>query len=179
MEGARITLFWAVILTILALSSQSFASDNGYRLGGGDKLEIRVFNHEELSGEYTLDGSGVLSMALIGSINSQGLTIEELEERIVKKLSPDYLVNPQVSIQVLNYRPFYILGEVENPDSYPYVQGMTYLNAVAIAGGFTYRAKKDFVIVKRKGDGSGEEIKASMDMLVMPGDQIKVEERFF
>ena len=169
---------WVLLIPVLMWIGPAEAEIE-YQLGAGDKLEIRVFNHEELSGEYTIDGSGVLSMALIGPVKVQGLTIEQLEATLVNRLKPDYLVNPRISIQVLNYRPFYILGEVENPDSYPYVHGMTYLNAVAIAGGFTYRAKRDHAMVIRKGDTSGKETRVTMDMLVMPGDQIRIEERFF
>jgi len=105
--------------------------------------------------------------------------LEELESRLIKKLSPDYLLNPRISIQVLNFRPFYILGEVADPKSYPYVDGMTYLNAVAIAGGYTYRAKKDYVYVVRGNDTERKEIKVNMDQKVMPGDTIRVDERFF
>jgi len=89
------------------------------------------------------------------------------------------LLNPRVNVQVLNYRPFYILGEVKEPKSYPYVDGMTYLNAVAIAGGYTYRAKEDHVMVIHMNDPQKHELRLTMDEKVMPGDVIHVEERFF
>ncbi len=94
-------------------------------------------------------------------------------------MSELYLLNPKVNVQVLNYRPFYILGEVKEPQSYPYVDGMTYLNAVAIAGGYSYRAKEDYVMVIRMKDPQKRELKLNMDEKVMPGDVIHVEERFF
>jgi polysaccharide export outer membrane protein len=153
--------------------------DQEYQLGSGDLLKITVFNQEDLSGEYTINGGGQISLPLIGTINAKNLTAKQVEQGIINKLKPDYLLNPRVSVQVLNYRPFYILGEVKEPKSYPYVDGMTYLNAVAIAGGYTYRAKKDHVMVIRMNDPQKRELTLNMDEKVLPGDVIHVEERFF
>jgi len=150
-----------------------------YQLGSGDLLKITVFNQEDLSGEYTINGAGQISLPLIGAVNAKDLTVKQVEQGIIEKLKPDYLLNPRVSVQVLNYRPFYILGEVKEPQSYPYVDGMTYLNAVAIAGGYTYRAKKDHVLVVHVTDPQKQELTLGMDEKVMPGDVIRVEERFF
>ncbi len=153
--------------------------DLSYRLGAGDKLQIDVFNQQDLTGEYTLDGNGRFSMHLIGKISAAGLTPTELEALLVSKLKPDYLVNPRVSVRVQNFRPFYIIGEVKSPNSYAYVDGMTYLTAVAIAGGFTYRAKKDRVYVVRGSDPQRDEIKLDVNEKVRPGDIIRVAERLF
>lgn len=150
-----------------------------YQLGSGDLIKITVFNQKDLSGNYTINGSGHISLALIGLIDAKGLTVKGLEQRIVNQLKPDYLLNPRVSIEVLNYRPYYILGEVKNPKSYSYVEGMTYLNAVAIAGGYTYRAEKDYVMVTRVNNPEKNEIELPMEGSVLPGDVIKIEERFF
>jgi polysaccharide export outer membrane protein len=154
-------------------------SDEEYKLGSGDQIRITVFNQQDLSGEYTINGSGQIALPLIGDINAKDLSVKQVEQAIANKLKPDYLLNPKVNVQVLNYRPFYILGEVKEPQSYPYVDGMTYLNAVAIAGGFTYRAKEDHVMVIRMKDPKKQEIRLNMDERVMPGDVIHVEERFF
>lgn len=160
--------------------SQTKAPENQeYQLGSGDQIKITVFNQEELSGEYTINGAGKIALPLIGDIETKDLTVKQVEEKIANKLKPDYLLNPRVNVQVLNYRPFYIIGEVKEPQSYPYVDGMTYLNAVAIAGGFTYRAKEDHVMVVRMKDPKKQEIRLNMDEKVMPGDVIHVEERFF
>ncbi len=126
-------------------------SQVAYTMGPGDKLRVVIFRHDDLSGEFTLDGAGKFAMPLVGEIDALGLTSTELEQRIEKKYSEGYLVDPQVSIQVENYRPFYILGEVNKPGQYEYVNGMTMLNAVALAGGFTYRAAQNSVTVKRGG----------------------------
>ena len=157
----------------------SSAVNEAYKLGSGDKIKITVFKQEELSGEYTINGAGQIALPLIGDVNTKDLTVKQVEEAIADKLKPDYLLNPRVNVQVLNYRPFYILGEVKEPKSYPYVDGMTYLNAVAIAGGFTYRAKEDHVMVIRMNDPKKNEVRLNMDEKVMPGDVIHVEERFF
>lgn len=159
--------------------TQSTSSNQEYRLGSGDLLKITVFNQKDLSGDYTINGSGQISLPLIGDVNAKDLTAKQVEQGITKKLMPDYLLNPRVSVQVLNYRPFYILGEVKQPKSYPYVDGMTYLNAVAIAGGYTYRAKEDHVEVIRMNDPQKRELTLKMDEKVLPGDVIHVKERFF
>lgn len=150
-----------------------------YHLGSGDKLKITIFNQEDMSGEYTVDGTGNVSLPLIGTINAKGLTLNDFENKLKEKLSPDYLLNPKIAIQVLNYRPFYILGEIKKPDSYPYVSGMTYLTAIAIAGGFTYRAKENFVYVIHSNDTEQKEIETRLEEPVMPGDIIRIEERLF
>ena len=155
------------------------AADASYRLGPGDKLQIDVFNQADLSGEYTLDGNGRFDMHLIGQVDANNLTPDELENLLISKLKPDYLRNPRVSVQVENYRPFYIIGEVNNPNSYNYVDGMTYLTAVAIAGGYTYRAKKNYAYVVRGDDPEKKEIKLDISAKVQPGDIIRIAERLF
>ena len=155
-------------------------SHDEYKLGSGDIVKITVFNQEDLSGEYTVNGAGNISLPLINLIAAKDLTVKQVEQAICDKLKPDYILNPRVSVQVLNYRPFYILGEVKEPNSYPYVDGMTFRNAVAIAGGFTYRAKEDHVLVIRGNNNDPKhEVILNIDERVQPGDVIHVEERFF
>ena len=173
-------------MLMLAVSAVTWAQqvpttdvDSSYRLGAGDKVQIDVFNQPDLTGEYTLDGNGRFTMHLIGKVNAGNLTPTELEALLESKLKPDYLVNPRVSVRMQNFRPFYIMGEVKNPSSYPYVNGMTYLTAVAIAGGYTYRGKKDWVYVIRGDDPEREELKLDINEKVQPGDIIRVAERLF
>ena len=150
-----------------------------YQLGPGDALRITVFRHEDLSGEFSLDGEGYFAMPLVGEIRGGGRTARQLENEVELALkSGGYLVEPQVSIEVLNYRPFYIIGEVNNPGSFEYVNGMTVINAVALAGGFTYRADQDDIVISR-GGSSGPAMQAAPDTKVLPGDIIEVQERFF
>lgn len=156
------------------------AQQAGYRLGAGDRLRIIVFGQKDMTGEYAVDGSGLLSFPLIGNIKAAGLTAEGLEREITNKLKPDYLRNPNVSVVVLTYRPFYIVGEVKTPGSYAYVTGMSVINAVALAGGFTYRAKESsFYLDRTAKDGKKTRIDASPDTQVQPGDVITVRERYF
>jgi polysaccharide export outer membrane protein len=155
------------------------SSDYTYKLDYGDRITINVFNQADLSGEYTLDGDGRFSMPLIGTVEAAGLTPAELEALLVDRFKPDYLVNPRIFVQVLNYRPYYLIGEVRGTGAFPYRAGMTYMQAIAIAGGFSYRAKQDHVLVIRSDDPEQNEIKLSVDEKVQPGDIIRVAERIF
>lgn len=149
-----------------------------YRLGSGDRVRVVVFRHEDLSGEFALDGAGNFAMPLVGEIQAFGLTTRELEERIATKLKDGYLVDPQVGVEVLNYRPFFILGEVNQPGSYPYQSNMSVLNAVAVAGGFSYRARQSDFLLQRGGSNS-QPVTVAGDTPLLPGDIVTVQERFF
>jgi polysaccharide export outer membrane protein len=152
---------------------------SGYRLGPGDQIRLTTFRHEDLSGEFQLDGEGSFAMPLVGQIHASGQTARQLERRVEIALkSGDYLVDPRVSIEVLNYRPFYIIGEVRAPGSYPYVNGMTVVNAVALAGGFSYRADQNGMILSR-GGANAEKSSVAADEALLPGDILEVPERFF
>ena len=150
-----------------------------YTLGSGDQIRVQVFGEEELSGEHELSGDGYISIPLIGEVKAVGLGERGLENAIKALLADGFLVNPRVSVQVLNYRPFYVLGEVKGPGTFPYVTGMTVLNAVAMGGGFTYRADEEKIFITRASDPKQEEVEVRIDTPVYPGDVIKVEERFF
>ena len=150
-----------------------------YKLGAGDEVRLTVFGHPDLSGQFAIDGTGKLSLPLIGAVSVGGRTLEEAEATIVNALKPDYLKNPRVNVEVLNYRPFYIIGEVDSPGSYPYVNGITILTAVAIAGGFTYRARESKMTIIRATDASRKKQSATPETVVLPGDFIEVPERFF
>lgn len=156
-------------------SSQASGASAGYRLGSGDHVRVTVFGEQDLSGEYQVDGTGKLAFPLIGQVQAGGLTAAQLQNELSAKLSPNYIKNPAVSVEVLTYRPFYIVGEVRTPGSYPYVSGMTVINAVALAGGFTYRAKEnDFYLTRGK-----VRMDANPETPVQPGDVITVRERYF
>lgn len=154
------------------------ARTTDYTLGSGDKLRVIVFGEDDLSGEFDVTGSGMVSLPLIGQVRAQGLTVDEFENAVRTKLLDGYLKNPRVSVEVLNYRPFYIIGEVNEPGQYPYTSGMSVLNAVAVAGGYTYRANEDQVYITR-GDGKEQAYAADQSVKVLPGDVVRVPERFF
>ncbi len=169
---------WVVVLICLLGLSPAVSQDYEYALGTGDRLRINVFGHVNLSGEFEVDSAGRISLPLIGDLLVVNRSLDNVEGLIISALKPDYLKNPQVSVEIISYRPFYIIGEVANPGSYPYVGGMRAINAVAMAGGFTYRAKqKDLLITRGRGDGKQE--RAGQETPVFPGDVIEVPERFF
>lgn len=153
-------------------------ADIDYQLGSGDRLRVIVFGEPDLSGEFDVGGSGVVALPLIGQVRANGLTLSNFEDAVEAKLRDGYLTSPRVSVEVLNYRPFYIYGEVSEPGQYPYTSGMTVLNAVAVAGGYTYRANQGKVYITR-GEGDEVEYPASQAVRVLPGDVLRVPERFF
>lgn len=179
MTGALV--FGGVASDVLAQSGEvEPAGDRpAYTLGSGDELKVTIFNQENLTGEYDVDGDGMVSLPLVGDVEVGDKTVNEAEKAIESAYKPDYLVNPRVSIQVLNYRPFYILGEVEQPGSYSYVNDLTVVEAVSIAGGYTYRADKEDVKIVRKNEPEEKVIEVKENTRVLPGDTIRVPERFF
>ena len=150
-----------------------------YTLGNGDQLRITVFGQPDLSGQFEVDGTGSISLPLIGQVEAMGLTTPELEQRIVSKLEGDYILNPRVSAEVINYRPYYVLGEVNKPGEYPYTSGLTVLNAVAAAGGFTYRANKKVIYIKSVDSGKEQAFELTSSTAVRPGDTLRIGERIF
>lgn len=154
-------------------------SDSEYKLSIGDRIRVIVVGHEDLSGEFVLDGKGQFYMPLLETVDARGLNPAELQALLMDLLKPDYLVNPRVNVQVLKYRPYYLMGEVASRGAFPYLADMTYLKAIAIAGGFTYRAKQDYVLVIRGDDPDLVEIKLDLKEKVQPGDIIRVAERLF
>lgn len=151
-----------------------------YILGPGDRVHIIVYGKADLTATYQIDGAGKLRFPLIGPVQAAGLTGGELEQLIVSKLKPQYFKDPNVVVEVAGYRPFYILGEVRVPGGYPYVSGMSVVIGVALAGGFTYRARESsFDVTRTKSDGTKAHIEATQDTPVEPGDIITVKERYF
>lgn len=171
----------ALVLAVSAPSARAAPVDQKqqYILGPGDQLRLTVFGEADLSGEFKVGDDGMVALPLIGSIPAKGLTPAQLERTISDKLTPDYVKNPNVNIEVMSYRPFFIIGEVNKPGSYPYQSGMTAIEAVALAGGFTYRAKTGEVLIKRTAGGGSQETLVSIESAVMPGDVIKIRERYF
>ena len=167
------------LLGFLAGAAPDAAGQAQYTFGTGDQIRLTVFGHEDLSGKFTISETGEISLPLAGSLHLGGLTIRQAEQKVVDALKPDYLVNPRVGIEVLNYRPFYIIGEVNAPGSYPYVNGMSVTEAVALGGGFTHRAKKERMVIIRASDPARTEQPIPVTGAVLPGDVVKVLERFF
>lgn len=151
-----------------------------YLIGPGDELNIIVFGHPDLSGNFIIDNQGDLTMPLIGRMPVRGKTIDQITDEVTSSYGGSFLVDPRVSVELLNSRPFYILGQVNLPGEYPYVRGVTVRQAVAIAGGFTQRADTDeFIIYRQNDSGSEAELSATANSLVLPGDTVEILRRLF
>jgi polysaccharide export outer membrane protein len=159
---------------------QQTADLGEYRLGPGDAVRVNVFGQEQLSGDFTVDGSGNIAMPLIGEVKASQASVRGLEQAIARKLSDGYVRDPRVSVEVRTFRPFYIMGEVNRPGQYNYANGMTAAQAVAMAGGYTYRGRQDYVLITRGGEGgNNKEYRAPVTVRILPDDVVRVPERFF
>ena len=174
----------AIGLALCLIAASAYGADESkesfeYRLGPNDRVRITVYGQDGLSGEFEVDSTGNVSLPLIQIVEASGLTTEELAATIADELQPRYLKDPRVSVDVVEYRPFYIIGEVRNPGSYPFVVNMTVVNAVAVAGGYTYRASKKKIVIIRADDPEKAKQRVREDTRVYPGDVIEVLERYF
>jgi len=151
----------------------------GYPLRPNDRLRVKVYNEPEITGEYQVDASGFVSIPLAGRIRAAGQTAGRLESIITSRLKEGVIRDPKVSVEVAAYAPFYILGEVKKPAEIPYKPGLTVLDAVAAAGGFTYRADERKVHIRRSGSLVEEIHSMDFPIPVYPGDNIRVPERYF
>ena len=152
---------------------------NGYRVGAGDRLNVRVLDQRELTGQYLVDGAGNISMPLIHTLRVAGLSAPQIGHLIVGKLKNGYLRSPSVSVQVTDLRPFFILGEVQRAGSFPYQAGMTVQNAIALAGGYSPRANQDKVLLTRKTIEGTSTNRVPVTTSVYPGDIVFIRERWF
>ena len=160
---------------------QSLAAAAGApaQLQPGDKIRVTVFGEDKLSGEYELDQSGQISLPLAGTIQAEGLTQTELEKALTQKFRSEYLKNPKVTVTIATLRPFYITGEVQKPGEYAYKSGLNVLTAIAIAGGPTYRASRSSVQIQRRGETGMRDYPVSASVPILPGDVIRIPERYF
>jgi polysaccharide export outer membrane protein len=189
----RLLAWFASLFCVLALTAGPVAARaqspaaaptvdrmiSDYRLGSGDKVKVTVFGEESLTGEFFVGANGKVAMPLLGEVQAAGLTLREFQKEVETALIDGYLKEPKVSAEVLNYRPFYILGEVNKPGTYPYTSGLTVVNAVATAEGFTYRANTKRVFIKRANELKEREVELNSMTQVAPGDTIRIAERFF
>ena len=155
------------------LSNGSVAA---YRLGSGDKLSVNVFGEADLSGEFLVGDDGRVDLPLIGAVQARGQTVTQFQNAVVARYSGGYLKDPKVSVSVLNYRPFFIQGEVGKGGEYPYKAGLTVQDAVAIAGGYTYRAYKEKFALTRE---DGRKVFADTSTPIFAGDTLEIFERYF
>lgn len=174
----------AVAVLVSACATQlpplAEATPTPYTLGPGDEIRIDIYRLAEVTNTYVVSDTGMLSLPLLGQFPAGGKTIDALEGEIRKAVAAANIVHePSVSAQVIKYRPFFVIGEVQKPGQYPYVPNMSVLTALSVAGGATFRANTDKVVITRRIDGVTTEGKAGPDSLVLPGDIIKVKEGWF
>lgn len=161
------------------LAATAAAATAAPRFQGGEKIRITVYNEPSLSGDYEIDQNGVISLPLAGTVKATGLTQQLFEHELAKKFRSEYLRNPKVTVTILQYRPIYIVGEVEKQGEYPFKPGLNVLTAMASAGGGTYRANRDSVLIQHFGETGMKEYPQSASTMILPGDLIKVPERYF
>lgn len=150
-----------------------------YRLAVGDRLRIAVFGHSEHTGEFQIDSAGNVNFPLLGEVKASGLTVGEMKEKLRRDLGAKYLVDPRLSVEVLNYRPFFILGEVKTAGKYSYEPGLTVRKAVAMAGGFTRRAAKSEATLRRPTREGMKVYSVPLETKLLPGDTVEIHRRLF
>ena len=181
----RLFLFFAALLLLAGCvgdgdpaSPRTDGQSEDYRLGPEDKVKVTVFGEQDLSGEFVVDSSGVMAPPFVGQINVKGMTLREFEAAYAAKLrNAQILRDPRVTAEVTSFRPIYVLGEVKKPGQYAYVSGMTVQKAVALAEGYTYRAAESTVEITR--GGHKFTIDVTPQTKVLPGDELRIPERFF
>jgi polysaccharide export outer membrane protein len=164
---------------VYAAAPVPVAYDSAYRLDAGDKLRVMVYGQEGLTNTYAIDAGGSITMPLIGSVAARGRTPAGLAAEITAKLRNGYIREPSVAVEIESYRPFFILGEVQAPGQYPYVPNMSVESAVAIAGGFSPRARRDSVTITHTDASGPMRVVVPLGTPLSPGDTVQVGERWF
>jgi len=179
-------LAFAVVSAFAALPARAANSvssphtaDASYRLGTGDKVRVIVFDETDLGGEFQIDDGGYIRLPLIGQLKAAGYSPRDLETRIAAALADGYLNAPRVSVEVTDYRPFYVIGEVNKPGQYAYVNDMTAMNAVALGGGYTIKAGDSSVYIRHEGEKEEQRYSANATTKIRPGDVVRVPQTAF
>lgn len=159
--------------TVPPPNANALALEN-YELGAGDKVRIAVYGEDDLGGTFDVDGQGFVSLPLIGPTRVAGLSARQVEHLVRDKLADGYVNDPRVNVEIVQYRPFYVIGEVNKPGEYPYVSQMSVLNAVALAGGFTIKAIEGGVYVRRSGSSDEIYLPANLASKIYPGDVVRI-----
>ena len=185
-NSIRLQFSLLVLLFLLSLATQQVFAGAAkktvmpdYVLGTGDMIRIQVYDEQDLYLESRVSDRGTISYPFLGELKVTGVTSKQLAETISKRLKGDYLINPKVSVDIMEYREFYVNGEVEEPGGYPFQPGVTVRKAISIAGGFKERASKEKINVIHDDDPNGKPKPVRLDEFILPGDIITVEESFF
>ena len=183
----EIRIAMMALCVALSPAAQAFAQEpppaaaqaSTFHLSPGDKLRISTYGEPSLSGEFVISSAGTIGFPLIGTVQAAGKDAQDVQQAIATALADGFVNDPKVSVEVANFRPIYILGEVNKPGEYPYAMGLTVRGAVAKADGFTYRANEKRVFIKRAGAPEEEAHRLTADIPVQPGDTIRIGERYF
>ncbi len=187
-EGADSAMLRTLSITLMLFCAacqtvpvQSIGSSKPYvyQLGTGDRLRITVFGEPTLTGEYALDGEGMIAYPLLGQVQAAAKTTNEVRDEITNRLGAQYVRDPKVSVEVANHRPVYVLGEVARPGEFPFVEGLTAFALVAKAGGFTYRANQKIIFIRHETNTSEQAYSLTGSVTIRPGDTVRIGERYF
>jgi polysaccharide biosynthesis/export protein len=154
-------------------------SDGPYVLGPGDRVRIKVYDDVNLTDQYEINSAGFVSIPLVGSVKASGLTTSRLEKAIADRMKGKLAQDPKINVEIASYAPFYIFGEVKKAGMYPYQPGLTVADAIATAGGLTYRADESAVYLQRAGSPRQQAVRLDVPQRVFPGDNIRIPERMF
>jgi len=169
-----------LLALLVAPASLWAAGDSQYRLGSGDMISISVFGEEDLSfDKVRLNDAGTFSYPFLGEVRAKGRSAADIEQTLIQGLKGDYLIDPKISVSIIEYRDFFVNGEVKSPGGYPFKPGLSLRTAVALAGGLTERASESKISVIREENGNKRTFKATMETPIFPGDIITIEQSFF
>ncbi|QDE31750.1 MULTISPECIES: polysaccharide biosynthesis/export family protein [Shewanella] len=172
-------LFFSVMFLLLLIQpTLASAQTQSYQLGAGDTIIIKVYGEDALTLETKITNSGTINYPFLGALELNGLTIKQVEKLVYDGLKGDYFIEPSVFVGMVEYRPFYIHGEVKKPGGYPYQPGMTVNQAIALAGGLTERASQEKISISREGSKVESE-QGTINSAIQAGDTITIEQRFF
>ncbi|MEQ9345250.1 MAG: polysaccharide biosynthesis/export family protein [Thalassospira sp.] len=178
-RSSRLLVATLAVLFVLMVWPGHLIAQTIYAIDSGDTVRVTVFGEPDLSGEFTVDAQGRLNLALIGPVPVRNLTADQTRILIHDAYQDGYLRHPDIAVEIIAFRPFFILGEVNQPGSYKYVPGMNVLNAIAVGGGITYRGDEDDIEILRGNDNNRISLPATLATIVMPGDIVRIAERYF
>lgn len=180
-----VTLLAGACASPEVISGPQFVTQGGpaalqrvYRIGIGDKLKISVYGEDNLSGPVEVNAFGQVSLPLIGEMPATGMALNEFRDSVSRRLADGYIKNPKVTVEMTNYRPIYVHGEVKNGGEFQFKNGVSLRDVVAMAGGYTYRADQSYLYIGREGEPDVA-VRLPADVPVLPGDNIRIPERFF
>lgn len=180
MHRLKYFLLIAAFAVVNFLNVQSVSADTQeYRMNAGDRISIRVYGESDLSVDAMLSESGAINYPFLGELKVSGRTPSELEALIVNGLKGDYLINPSVTVSIVQYRQVFIYGEVQVPGGYSYQPGLTVGKATALAQGLTERGSESRIFLTREGQTDQERARVTMSTKLQPGDVVTIEQGFF